>query len=195
MLIGINFFTKLIKYNLSIEQFCICYLIFEKNFTLVTQYLEKFGSFKKSDLDYLLESEYITTLNGSYDLDKLNVSPKFLDILKDSKEVTNDDWIDEWYDIFPKGIKSGNYAVRTDKPSCSKKLNKFMLLYPKFTKEIVLQATKNYVNEFGMKGYNYMKLAPYFIEKDGTSTLWGYCNSIIEGEVKNDVRGDMIDDI
>jgi hypothetical protein len=99
---------------------------------------------------------------------------------------TSDESIEElsklFVDIFPKGIKSGGYYVRTNHKSCIKKLKKFMKDYPEFTPEIILQATRNYVEDMSRNGYDKMRLAPYFIEKDGISTLWVYCDRIVNSE-------------
>lgn len=190
---GVNFIKKLINIDLSINQYFICCLIIEKNYDLTKQYIEKFGGFSIKELEILINKGFVQSSNGSYDLDKLNITTKFEDILFEKEDSIK--WIDDWYDLFPKGIKSGNYQVRSDKPNCIKKLKKFLTLYPQFNKDIIMQATKAYINEFSLKGYNYMKLAPYFIEKDGTSVLWGYCNNIIEGETNNEKEGDMIDDV
>lgn len=90
-------------------------------------------------------------------------------------------FVDEWFELFPKGIKSGNFYVKTDKKDCFKKLGKFMTNYPEYNKEVILEATKMYVRSCANQGYKYMKLAPYFIYKDDMSALEGYCQQLLNG--------------
>jgi len=91
-------------------------------------------------------------------------------------------FVDEWFEIFPQGIKSGNFYIRTDKKTCFKKLGKFMTNYPEYSKATIIEATKRYVNSCRGQGYRYMKLAPYFIYKDDMSMLEGYCQQVLSGQ-------------
>jgi len=104
-------------------------------------------------------------------------------------------FVDEWFDIFPKNIKSGNFYIRTDKKDCLKKLGKFMTNYPEYSKEVILEATKRYVKTCANSGYRYMKLAPYFIYKDNMSMLEGYCQQVLLGkEPREDSHTTTIED-
>ena len=90
-------------------------------------------------------------------------------------------WIEEYYELFPKGIKSGGFYVRSSIQDCSNKMFKFLNDNPQFTKDIILAATKNYIKDCEARNYDKMKLAPYFIIKDGTSMLSGYCEAYVQG--------------
>jgi len=90
-------------------------------------------------------------------------------------------WIEEYYNLFPKGIKSGGFYVRSSIQDCSNKMFRFLNDNPQFTKDIILEATKNYIKDCEARNYDKMKLAPYFIVKDGTSMLSGYCEAYVQG--------------
>jgi hypothetical protein len=106
-------------------------------------------------------------------------------------------WIEEYYDLFPKGIKSGGFYVRSSIQDCSNKMFKFLNDNPQFTKDIILEATKSYIKDCEARNYDKMKLAPYFIVKDGTSMLSGYCEAYVQGindnqdtyKISNDLEG------
>ena len=94
------------------------------------------------------------------------------------REAEVSKWIQEWRDIFPPGLNAGGYRYRGDKHECIIKMRKFVVKHPNITKEEIFEATKGYVQRFATKGYNYMMMAHYFIQKQGVgSTL----NSEIEG--------------
>ena len=82
--------------------------------------------------------------------------------------------------LFPQGVKSGGRPVRGDKASIESKLLKFIKKYPEFTPEIILTATKGYINEMKANNYMYMTCADYLIEKNQNSQLAALCESYIE---------------
>lgn len=97
-----------------------------------------------------------------------------------TKTESVEDWIDEFRNLFPKGIVSGGYLVKGDRRACILKMEKFLKLYPNYTKETILQATRNYIERKEREGFKYMQLAHYFILKDKTSTLAGECEAIVD---------------
>jgi hypothetical protein len=87
--------------------------------------------------------------------------------------------MDKWFDLWPKGVKSGGYYVKTDSNGCKTKLTKFIKRNPQYTKEIIMQATERYLFVKSLDGYDYTTLAPNFIEKNGVSMLAGECEDIL----------------
>lgn len=85
-------------------------------------------------------------------------------------------------DLFPKGVKSGGYLVRSSEGDIADKLRKFFKKH-KYTTEQVLKATKNYVSRKESENYAYMQRATYFIEKDGVSNLAAECDNLSEETV------------
>lgn len=94
------------------------------------------------------------------------------------------EWIDEWRELFPAGVKSGGYNIRTDKNGCLKKMSAFVKNYPKFTKELIFEATKYYLAVQKKEQYKFCQLAHYFILKNDNSTLGSFCE-----EVKDSFKG------
>lgn len=93
--------------------------------------------------------------------------------------------------LFPKGIRSGGYLVKSTKNSCLAKLKGFKRNYPEFSDEIIIKATHAYVSRKSREGYTHMKLAPYFIEKDGVSMLAAECEQFSEIEEEDDWGKDV----
>jgi hypothetical protein len=73
-------------------------------------------------------------------------------------------------ELFPAGVKSGGYYVRTPLKEIEPLLDNFIAKY-KYTPEQILEATKVYVDELKMKNYAYMQTASYFINKNQKSSL------------------------
>ena len=109
------------------------------------------------------------------------IREKFL-IFVGLTSVTTDevyDWIDDWRDLWPVGVKSGGRPVRGDKKGCNAKMKKFVQEYD-YTKEEIFEATKIYVFEKSRDNNRYMTCADYFILKNGSSTLASFCEDIRE---------------
>ena len=85
-----------------------------------------------------------------------------------------DGWIESWRNLFPRGIKTGGYPVRGTRNGCLKKMKKFVKSNPDTTLDHIFNATKRYIEERRQYKYSYMKLADYFIEKEGGSMLESY---------------------
>jgi hypothetical protein len=85
-------------------------------------------------------------------------------------------FVDEYRNLFPKGVKSGNGTpIRGDKNGIIKKLTWFLMTYPEFSKRTILEATRLYVEQMRMNNYMYMTQADYFIQKAGGSKLASLC--------------------
>ena len=108
-----------------------------------------------------------------------------------------EDWIEEWRELFPAGVKTGGYYVRGSKAGCLKKMKTFLKYNKTVTKGQVMSATKLYIAESRARRFSYMKMADYFINKDGTSMLESYLEqsqskSVIEFDASTN---NMADDI
>lgn len=180
----------LAKHNITIKQVFILDCLYKKDTDSLNKYASIEG-YHKNDFLNLIGNSYIinkNTENDSIYPSKLEITNDGITLLKDcyyeevksviKKETL--DWIDEYYNLFPRGVKSGGYFVKSDKKSCEKKLIKFMKENPAYSKEIIIAATTRYVADMKNRGYSYMKTAAYFIEKDGNSALVGYCENEVE---------------
>lgn len=107
-----------------------------------------------------------------------------------------DTWIDAWIDIFPRGIKSGGRLLRSDKPSCLRKMKVFMREY-KYTKDEIFAGTHAYIRSKEQENFNYTRCAVYFIYRvegaraDKTSDLATWCDYAKDKQIddKKDVSG------
>lgn len=106
------------------------------------------------------------------------VTPK-VDIEVVTKDSNIKEFAKKYQALFPVGVRSGGYLVRGTAQSCENKLKSFRRKYPDYDEAIILQATKNYVDRKAREAYNHMKLAPYFIEKDGISMLAAECEELL----------------
>ena len=91
-------------------------------------------------------------------------------------------------DVYPVGIKSGGYLVKSSEIDIADKLRKFFKKH-KYTHEQVLEATKKYVRRKRHENWAYMQRAIYFIEKDGSSNLAAEIDNL-----KEDMHGEEGDD-
>lgn len=179
----------LVDHSLSINDYFFCKYIQNNDYKLLHYYIEIFDKFySKESIDKLIDRNYIIMkdISKGYIYQNLEVTDEFLTDFNDLSGLSSkktgkvEEWFDEWYDIFPKGVKSGGYTVRSDKRGCLNKLKKFITEYPEFDKDIIIEATKMYVEESKKNKYQFMMLAHYFISKHKISNLAGYCELVLE---------------
>jgi|TARA_R110002126_G_scaffold191810_1_gene340003 hypothetical protein len=89
-----------------------------------------------------------------------------------------EEWIQEWRELFPKGIKSGGHLVRGSKQGCIKKMKAFVNKNKDVTKDKIFKATSRYLSERRTARYSYCKVADYFISKDSMSMLESYIEQL-----------------
>lgn len=94
-----------------------------------------------------------------------------LELIGQSKSDSIIELANKIRDLFPVGVKSGGYPVRSSVVDIADKLRKFFKKHKSYTQEQVIEATTKYVNRKKNEGYSYMQKAVFFIEKDGMSTL------------------------
>lgn len=159
------------KHDITPNQFIFCYLIYR--------------NCKIPDLFYITWEEQRTLFDKELIKQKIDnfvelpaVTPKFINLVKNT-QLDIKDWIEEYRNLFPKGVQSGGYLVRGDKKGCIKKMKEFINKYPEYAdKELILKATEHYIDSRSKDGYTYLKLAHYFIDKDGVSLLASYCELV-----------------
>lgn len=103
---------------------------------------------------------------------------KALGLVPDNTGI--EEFVAQYREIFPMGIRSGGFLVKGSKSGCIMKMKKFLQTHPKFSQELIIGATKNYVSRKQLEGYKFMTLAHYFIEKDGSSQLEAECESLLQ---------------
>ena len=126
-------------------------------------YMEKhnyklYEVWKKGDFDLFME-----TINELYTL----------------KKVGSLDWIDEWLELFPKGMKTNGKLVRSDRKGCETKMQSFLKDY-KYDKDFIIKVTKEYIED-KLENGGYLRCAIYFIGKKGEgSDLAAACENFEE---------------
>lgn len=186
MIVSIDI-EKLIKCGLDINQYLFCSFIYQQSQPDLDNYIGLFGEFfDEESLIFIRSLGYLDLKKESdrYRFGNMFVTELFVEDFIEksvpSKLISEkiEDWFDDWFDIFPKGIKSGGYLVRSDKQGCLSKMSKFIKKYPEYNKDVIIRATKDYVNYMRMKQFAYMQLAHYFIEKNGSSNLASGCEDV-----------------
>jgi hypothetical protein len=172
------------KLELTPNQYFLAKIVAEKDKNVFEKYcqIQNNEDIIINDLYKLYQKGYIEVdpeETGLYNFDFEGIKVNLFENKKKLSSNEFEDFINGWYALFPKGIKSGGYLVRSGKSDCAKKLQKFMKEHPTYTKEIIIQATKNYIIHCKNNGYGYMKLATNFISKDGVSVLEGECENVI----------------
>lgn len=136
------------------------------------------------DLFKLWQKDYISKeIEDVYTFDFDNIKVNIFNNKKEKNyDGSFDSFCEKFYEMFPKGVKSGGYPVRSGIEGVKSKLKKFVKQYKHYDYETIIKATKNYINECERNGFQYMKTAQYFIFKDDTSTLESYCEKVKNGE-------------
>ena len=130
----------------------------------------------------LIKSKVINKIGSSYGINSKYVEAVFRD--KPIENINN--IVQSYRDLFPKGSNNNGYPYKGDRQGCVKKMKKFIKNNPEYSLDIILKATKKYINEARKDNYNYMQLAHYFIEKNGVSGLGAFCEQIVNGESGSD---------
>jgi hypothetical protein len=129
------------------------------------------------DLDKLIRMGLLTS-----NLELIESNFKALIASKPSSKVDLTDlesFVETYRSIFPKGVESApGHPARGDKQGCIAKMKKFLVRYPEYSRETILEATKKYVNLKSHSNYHRIQTAHYFIEREGVSTLASICETI-----------------
>ncbi len=188
---------KLLAYGISAEEYFVLYLLTMKEKWKLGRYIDETNVDVTDALASLLELGYLDMINNDGNIEISNVisNGKSKDIIQNSTALEDiDDWFDEWYDLWPKGIKSGGYYIRSGKLGTKTRMKSFIQKYPEYTKDQIIKATKSYMMEQTIQGFTHTKLAHYFIEKEGVSTLAAECENL-DGRVEsenNDYAGEEL---
>lgn len=194
---------KLIENTITIQNYLFLQTVYQQDDKFQKIYRDQIGEFfNKNDIEFLMSIDLLKFINEEkgYFLSNLKVTDRFIDVFLEDPPVlksakgseTVEGWIDEWYELFPKGVRSGSYPIKSGKKGCLIKLKKFVKEYPEFNKDIIIKATKDYIRHSAMNNYKFMQLADYFIYKNNKSTLASSCELIMskieEGKSFDDIN-------
>jgi hypothetical protein len=188
-IIKLEDYEKILDIEITPNQHFLLGVIDSKNKELFLRYTKIEREDKlKNDL-YLLWTKGL--LEG---FDEKNYLINFDNLIVNTTTVkvaipSEDPFYLECWELFPKGIKTGGYPVRSDKKEFSSKFQRFEKTYPEFNRELIKQAFEAYINDFKKRNYDYMTLAGYFIfKKDGKdekSLLATICQYLIDNKDKD----------
>lgn len=93
------------------------------------------------------------------------------------------DWIEDWVDIFPRGVKNkAGKLLRHPAKSVLKKMEGFMKEYD-YDVQTIIEATKAYIKNGEDNDFRYTRAAIYFISKKGEgSDLASWCERVKSGQ-------------
>jgi hypothetical protein len=175
-----DFLEELIKYRISPNQFYVLYCIHENiearfiNVHLELRCLRL--------LDYLDRNNNITILGVEA---VKGIESTFTSLSKPKKELDSY-WINEYYEMWPKGkLPSGKFA-RVDKKNLENSFKWFFKTY-NYSWDTILKATALYIDHYETKSWLYMRTSQYFIRKTENdrsiiSELANYCDIIESGD-------------
>lgn len=106
-------------------------------------------------------------------------------LFEGQKGMTNVElFVERFRNLFPKG-GHGTKPFRTHPGDLTPRFKWFFKEYPMYTQDVVLEATKRYIQAFN-EIYDYMQVAGYFIKKQdaqkiSTSNLATWCQLVMDG--------------
>lgn len=141
-----------------------------KRAVIIYQTLFRKGFIEKSDKDSNIY--FKLTQTGIELVDSLNAVTEEPTKLV----ITSKSWIDSWLDLFP--VKGGGRLLKSNALDCVKRMDTFIKIH-KYSKDIILAATKSYLIEQSAESFRYTKNAIYFIDKKGEgSALAAWCKLV-----------------
>lgn len=180
-------FNKLVEFNnkhpdhaIGIHQFIFLNMVISEDISeeFIHSFMITYGETAYLNFHRTLESSGIIKITGD-GLKDISVRDLGLELIGQSKSDNIIEFAEKFKELFPKGIKSGGYPVRSSTSDIADKLRKFFKKH-KYSQEQVLEATKRYIDRKSNEGYSFMQTAVYFIEKNGVSNLAAECDSMKE---------------
>lgn len=112
---------------------------------------------------------------------------KAINLFKKEDKKLNDqqlrEFLEELRDLFPKGVKINGSPVRTTIGLATVRKMKKLIEEYDFSKDLIVKATKAYVDNKKRDNYKYMMKFTNFIDKQNVgSELASYCQMIRDGE-------------
>ena len=120
------------------------------------------------------------------------VSPLQISLRKKlEREIEVDlNWIETWSKLWHglySGIKPRGYYLAQPVSQNLSRMTEFIKEHPQFTKEIILQATINYLNSKKLANYEFCKKSNKFINDQTSSELFSWCLQVVSGE--SEIKG------
>ena len=156
---------KWINSGLELSHYLIIQLKVENRDEDLNKVFEQY-SYLLEELEKLEKRGYIKITDKKNWVFSLRMKSLSLFSYFDEDNIEN--WIEEYRELFPPKYKG-------DRIGCIHKMKKFKKKYPKFSKDLILNATRKYINEKHRENFRFLRQAHYFIEKDNVSDLASFC--------------------
>jgi len=202
--------ATLVKHNLTADEYIWMYQKYYGNtfpvkYVLDKEKLQTEGWLKVMPDQIVLRQKTINMFEeGDYVFKEEEESSDVQKIIIKSIDAAKADvknWIAEYRELFPNKT-SGGRLLRATPAVCIKNMCTFIGTNSKrgsiITKEMVINATKEYLKVQAKDGYTYTKAANYFIMKDGDSLLLQHIEILAtlgESKITSDGSKNMTDDI
>lgn len=128
------------------------------------------------------DSNYIYTAN-SITIESI-VKSLYEELNKNYDDL--EQFVEEYRKLFPPGKKDNIYPFRGIKEKCIENMKWFLKNNHVYTKEKILEATREYVYQHRLRGYVHIQQAHYFLKKDGGSALGAFLENYKGKEDKNE---------
>ena len=187
---------NLVEHGLSPDEYVFLYYLVQNkprkvNVRISSSFMEERGWVKVMEEEVVARQKAIDLFKeDNFDIRTYDESEMMLKNLEE--------WVGKWRELFPKGVKTGGYPVRGTKGGCEKKMKAFIKSNKSVTMSEIFKATRLYIKEKANERYSYMKMADYFIDKDGGSMLSAYIERINEEGTSNTFdkqTNNLMDDI
>lgn len=148
-----------IKSGIGLEWYLMLQSIFEKQIGVSESVMSKH---EDTAMLFQMEGCGYVLINGDHLSDvTLTDKAKALFSQPDSPKT----WITEWMELWPRQAKEVS-SVQWPSPSeCLTKMERFLKKNKKVTKDEIFQATKNYIEKYRLRNFEYMRHASNFIYK------------------------------
>lgn len=113
-----------------------------------------------------------------------------------NKDTNVEEWIDEYRYLWSNNGRMLKQNALGNKQICISKMQEFIRQYPEYDKEIILTASKKYIEDYTLEhsgDFTYLVTAPYFIKRErepnqskvesNTMRLSDYCELIIKNNL------------
>lgn len=105
-------------------------------------------------------------------------------VLKSTKKEVNA-FILEWLELWPKHLLPGDYRVSGNTMAVHKRMNVFLKSFKHFDQDLIMEATKRYLDKKQKENWNFTKKNVKFIYDEEGSTLEQECLALLSDADKN----------
>jgi len=166
--------------NRNINQSIALFQRFERKLLI-----ERIGNIENFSVDNYITTEFgaALLLECMIHINNLDViiSESIDKIVTESEVDDLDRLVKKFLELYPKGRNRAGETLKSNEVDTKNKLKGFLKKY-KYSEDIILKATKNYIEQQRRTGFEYCSAAHYFISKMGFgSKLASECENIVNG--------------